>query len=101
MENRIKEVIKGRGYKVQHIADKVGVSSTEMSNYIANRRKPNNDRVLKLAIIKLKILNIVKRKIDSLLLLVRLNQKQQMSKREKNIMKIKEFGMLGGKEPKK
>ena len=49
MENKIKEVIKGKGYKVQHIADKVGISSTEMSNYIANRRKPNNDRILRLA----------------------------------------------------
>ena len=49
MENKIKEVIKDKGYQVQHIADKVGISSTEMSNYIANRRKPNNDRILRLA----------------------------------------------------
>ena len=49
MENRIKEVVKERGKRLDYIADRVGISNTELSNYIANRRKPTNERLLKLA----------------------------------------------------
>ena len=49
MENRIKEVINEKGYLLKHIASKIGVSDTDMSNYIANRRKPNSARLTKLS----------------------------------------------------
>ena len=49
MENRIKEVVKEKGKRLDYIADRVGISNTELSNYIANRRKPTNERLLKLA----------------------------------------------------
>ena len=45
MENRIKEVIKREGRKQKWIAEKIGVSETDVSSYIANRRKPNHDRL--------------------------------------------------------
>mgnify|MGYP003139365547 CR=1 FL=1 len=49
MENRIKEVIQEKGYLLKHIASKIGVSKTDMSNYIANRRKPSSSRLTKLS----------------------------------------------------
>ena len=45
MENRIKEVIKREGRKQKWIAEKIGVSETDVSSYIANRRKPNHERL--------------------------------------------------------
>ena len=38
-----------RSDTIDYIADRVGISNTELSNYIANRRKPTNERLLKLA----------------------------------------------------
>ena len=45
MEIRIKEVIKREGRKQKWIAEKSGVSETDVSSYIANRRKPNHERL--------------------------------------------------------
>ena len=45
MENRIKEVIKDKGIKQKWLAQKIGVSETDISSYIANRRKPNHKRL--------------------------------------------------------
>ena len=50
MENRIKEVIKNEARRpLNYVAERVGISNTELSNYIAGRRKPTNERLLKLA----------------------------------------------------
>ena len=43
--NKIKEVIKREGRKQKWIAEKIGVSETDVSSYIANRRKPNHARL--------------------------------------------------------
>ena len=43
--NKIKEVIKREGRKQKWVAEKIGVSETDVSSYIANRRKPNHDRL--------------------------------------------------------
>ena len=43
--NKIKEVIKKEGRKQKWIAEKIGVSETDVSSYIANRRKPNHERL--------------------------------------------------------
>ncbi len=43
--NKIKEVIKREGRKQKWIAEKIGVSETDVSSYIANRRKPNHERL--------------------------------------------------------
>ena len=45
MENRIKEIIKREGRKQKWVAQKIGVSETDVSSYIANRRRPNHDRL--------------------------------------------------------
>tara|TARA_R110002020_G_scaffold72074_1_gene185515 strand:- start:93 stop:317 length:225 start_codon:yes stop_codon:yes gene_type:complete len=46
--NKIKEVILKSGLRANHIADEVGVSKTDISNYIAENRTPNHERLLKL-----------------------------------------------------
>ena len=43
--NKIKEVIKREGRKQKWIAEKIGVSETDVSSYIANRRRPNQARL--------------------------------------------------------
>ena len=43
--NKIKEIIKREGRKQKWVAEKIGVSETDVSSYIANRRKPNHDRL--------------------------------------------------------
>ena len=45
MENRIKEIIKREGRKQKWVAEKIGVSETDVSSYIANRRRPNHERL--------------------------------------------------------
>ena len=40
MENRIKEVVKEKGKRLDYIADRVGISNTELSNYIENVELP-------------------------------------------------------------
>jgi len=45
MENKIKEIIKREGRKQKWVAQKIGVSETDVSSYIANRRRPNHDRL--------------------------------------------------------
>ena len=46
--NQIKEVIKSEGRKQKWVAQKIGVSETDISSYIANRRRPNHDRLVAL-----------------------------------------------------
>ena len=43
--NKIKEVIKREGRKQKWVAEKIVVSETDVSSYIANRRKPNHERL--------------------------------------------------------
>jgi len=43
--NQIKEIIKREGRKQKWVAKKIGVSETDISSYIANRRKPNHNRL--------------------------------------------------------
>ena len=46
--NYIKERINESGYKYKRVAQEVGISATELSNYIAEIRKPNHSRLMKL-----------------------------------------------------
>ena len=46
--NYIKDVINKSGYKYKRVAEEVGISATELSNYIAEVRKPNHTRLIKL-----------------------------------------------------
>ena len=46
MDNNIKQVIQKEGKKQKWIADKIGVSETDISSYIAGRRKPNHERLV-------------------------------------------------------
>ena len=45
-KKRWKEIIEDRGLTQKHIAKKIGVSETDISSYIAGRRKPNHDRLV-------------------------------------------------------
>ena len=49
--NNLKECIQNRVPKLtaKEIADKVGCSDTDISNYISENRFPNSDRMIKLA----------------------------------------------------
>ena len=44
--NKIKEVIRDKGLRANHIAEQVGISDTDLSNYIAERRTPNHQRLI-------------------------------------------------------
>ena len=46
--NYIKDKIRESGYTCIHVAQEVGISTTELSNYIAEVRKPNHTRLMKL-----------------------------------------------------
>jgi DNA-binding XRE family transcriptional regulator len=52
-KQRWKEIIEDRGLTQKHIAKKIGVSETDISSYIAGRRKPNHERLVAMC----KILN--------------------------------------------
>ena len=45
MEYFLKEELKKRGIKQKWLAEKIGVSETDISSYIANRRRPNHKRL--------------------------------------------------------
>ena len=45
-KQRWKEIIEDRGLTQKHIAKKIGVSETDISSYIAGRRKPNHERLV-------------------------------------------------------
>ena len=45
-KKRWKEIIEDRGLTQKHIAKKIGVSETDISSYIAGRRKPNHERLV-------------------------------------------------------
>ena len=49
MENKLKEAIINSGYKNTFLAQKLGVHSTELSQWIANRRRPRNEQIRNLA----------------------------------------------------
>tara|TARA_A100001201_G_scaffold65190_3_gene61303 strand:- start:2336 stop:2560 length:225 start_codon:yes stop_codon:yes gene_type:complete len=44
--NNIKKVLREKGLRANHIAELVGISDTDLSNYIAERRKPNHERLI-------------------------------------------------------
>ena len=46
--NRIKEVILKSGLRANHVAEEIGVSKTDISNYISENRTPNHKRLLKM-----------------------------------------------------
>ena len=41
-----KEIIEVRGLTQKHLAKKIGVSETDISSYIAGRRRPNHERLV-------------------------------------------------------
>ena len=41
-----KEILEDRGVTQKYIARKIGVSETDISSYIAGRRKPNHERLV-------------------------------------------------------
>ena len=47
--NKIKECIDDSGYRCNYIADKIGCSPSDISHWIAGERRPNRDRLKKLA----------------------------------------------------
>ena len=47
--NRIKEVIKEKKTNNKFVAEAIGVSTTDMSNYIAERRHPKHKRLIAMA----------------------------------------------------
>ena len=49
MENKLKEAIINSGYKNTFLAQQLGVHSTELSQWIANRRRPRNEQIRILA----------------------------------------------------
>ena len=44
-KKRWKEILRDKGLKQKYIADKIGVSETDISSYLAGRRKPNHTRL--------------------------------------------------------
>ena len=40
-----KEILKDKGLKQKYIAEKIGVSETDISSYLAGRRTPNHQRL--------------------------------------------------------
>ena len=40
-----KKILRDKGVTQKYLAKKLGVSETDISSYIANRRKPNHDRL--------------------------------------------------------
>ena len=49
MENRLKEIINNSGYKQTFLASQLGVHKTEISQWIAERRRPSHNRLKKLS----------------------------------------------------
>ena len=57
--NFIKEQIKNNKTSGVYLAEELGVSTTDISNYIAGKRFPNNDRLKKMAkFLKCKIVDL-------------------------------------------
>ena len=57
--NFIKEQIKNNKTSGVYLAEELGVSTTDISNYIAGKRFPNNDRHKKMAkFLKCKIVDL-------------------------------------------
>jgi|TARA_R100000808_G_C2100485_1_gene117721 transcriptional regulator with XRE-family HTH domain len=44
--NRIKEVIREKGLRGNYICEKTGISTTDLSSYIAERRKPSHEKLI-------------------------------------------------------
>ena len=49
MENNIKQFISESGYKNTYIAEQIGCHHTDISAWIGGYKKPNGDRLRKLA----------------------------------------------------
>ena len=47
--NKLKEIIQESGYNQNFIAQKLGVLRTEISQWIADRRRPRNDQIRELS----------------------------------------------------
>ena len=47
--NNIKEVIREKGMRCNHIAEQLGVASSDISNWASEERKPNQERLVALA----------------------------------------------------
>ena len=47
--NKLKEIIQESGYKQNFIAQKLGVHRTEISQWIAERRRPRNDQITEMS----------------------------------------------------
>ena len=57
--NYIKDKIKENGFTGIHVDREVGCSTTDLSNYIAEVRKPNHSRLIKLTqVLKCKITDL-------------------------------------------
>ena len=57
--NYIKDKINESGYRYKRVAEEVGISATELSNYISEIRKPSHTRLIKLTqTLKCKITDI-------------------------------------------
>ena len=46
--NRIKEVIQEKGLRGNWICERTGISTTDLSSHIVERRKPNHEKLIKL-----------------------------------------------------
>ena len=47
--NNIKQVIREKGMRCNHIAQELGVSASDISNWASEERKPNQERLVALA----------------------------------------------------
>ena len=47
--NNIKQVIREKGMRCNHIAQELGVAPSDISNWASGERKPNQDRLVALA----------------------------------------------------
>ena len=56
MSNNLKEIINKRGLKQNWVCKELNVHNTEYSQWIAERRRPRNDQIKKLArLLKVKV----------------------------------------------
>ncbi|MED5050677.1 helix-turn-helix transcriptional regulator [Anoxybacillus rupiensis] len=49
MKSKIDEIIKLKGYKKKYVAEKIGVSANQLSNWITGKNYPTLDKAFKLA----------------------------------------------------
>ncbi|MBA2878072.1 transcriptional regulator with XRE-family HTH domain [Anoxybacillus kamchatkensis] len=49
MKSKIGEIIEKKGYKKKYVAEQVGVSANQLSNWIVGKNYPTVDKAFKLA----------------------------------------------------